>query len=183
MTSVQRSFLWENCTDILIRYTVGCWLLADCFIHYTHLVINCLSSFKFICYLRIQIIYLFIKQWWCFIIRLPHSSFTISPTLLYSRLLFFTLMYYILLCSILFYSTLSTYLPLLTPFLFCTTLLCSTLIILPSFTHVYSILNDSTLLYSALLYSTQLYSTLLGDRTMAGWIVHLYNEELGPDSR
>ena len=182
MTSVRRSFLWEICTDILIRYIIGCWLLcliADCFIHLTHVVINCLSSFWFICYLHIQIMSLFIKQWWRFIIQLPHSSFMISPTLLYSRLLYFTLMYYsALLYSIPFYSTLSTYLPLLTPFIFCTTLLCSTLIILHSFTHVYSILHNSTLLYSTLLYST-----LLGDRTMAGWIVHLYNEELGPDSR
>ena len=157
MTSVRKSFLWENCTDILIRYIIGCWLIcliADCFIHSTHLVINCLSSFWFICYLHIQIMSLFIKQWWCFIIQLPHSSFTISPTLLYSRLLYFTLMYYILLYSIPFYSTqlfLPTYLYSLLFFLHNSTLLCSTLIILHSFTHVYSILHNSTLLYSALL--------------------------------
>ena len=74
----------------------------------------------------------------------------LSSTLFYSDALYSTLLY-----SIPFYSTLSTYLPTFThsfSILHNSTLLYSTLIILPSFTHVYSILHNSTLLYSTLLY-------------------------------
>ncbi|KAK3543274.1 hypothetical protein QTP70_014065 [Hemibagrus guttatus] len=75
-----------------------------------------------------------------------------DSTLLYSSLLYSTLLFSTLLYSILLYSTL-LFSTLLYSILLYSTLLCCTLL--------YSILLYSTLLYSTLLYSTLLYSTLL----------------------
>ena len=81
-----------------------------------------------------------------------------------------------------FYSTLCSTLlkcPLLHSLLY-TTLMSSTPLSAPHDTTLLSFTLLYTLLYCPLHYST-LYSP--GDRTMAGWIAHLYNEELRPDSR